>query len=145
MSSAYQIYRSTTVGLALDDTLRELVHRQILLPRVVHYILDVFDQIINQKLTSQSVKGKKESCLLFKGHLLSYRACDQVWTLLFDSLTFTSNTDSLWKMTLNGQDNKIKIITCPATKLTLSNTEQIMTNEDDLKIRSKTCKKFKST
>jgi transcription initiation factor TFIIA small subunit len=142
MSSAYQIYRSTTVGLALDDTLRELVHRQILLPRIVHYILDVFDQIINQKLTSQSVKGKKESCLLFKGHLLSYRSCDQVWTLLFDSLIFTSNTDSLWKMT---QDKKIKIITCPATKLTLSNAEQIMINEDHLKIKSKTCKKFKST
>jgi transcription initiation factor TFIIA small subunit len=125
MSSVYQIYRSTTIGLALDDTLRELVHRQILTPRVVHYILGVFDHIINQKLSSRSIKGKKESCLVFEGHLLSYRACDQVWTLLFDSLTFTSNTDSLWKMTFTGQDNKIKIITCPATKLILSNTEEI--------------------
>jgi transcription initiation factor TFIIA small subunit len=145
MSSAYQIYRSTTIGLALDDTLRELVHRQILLPRIVHYILGVFDQIINQKLTYQSSKEKKEFCLLFKGHLLSYRACDQVWTLLFDSLTFTSNTDSLWKMTLSGQNKKIKIITCPTIKSTLPNNEQIMTNEDHLEIRSKTCKKFKST
>jgi hypothetical protein len=118
----------------------------ILTPRVVQYILDVFDQIINQKLTSPSVKGKKESsCLVFKGHLLSYRACDEVWTLLFDSLTFTSNTDSLWKMTLSNQNDKIKIITCPATKLTLSHTEQRTTNEDNHQIKPKTCKKFKST
>ncbi len=147
MSSVYQIYRSTTIGSTLDDTLRELVHRQIITPRIVHYIFGVFDQIISQKLTSQSVvKGKKESCLIFKGHLLSYRAWDQVWTLVFDSLTFTSNTDSSWKMTLTGQNNKIKIITCPTTNLTSSNIEQFITNEDHLEIKSKTPpKKFKFT
>lgn len=145
MSSAYQIYRSTTVGLALDETLRELVRRQILLPRIVHYILNIFDQIINQKLTFQSIKGKKESSLLFKGHLLSYRACDQVWTLVFDSITFTSNTDSLWKINLSGQNNKIKIITCPTIKLTLPNTEQIMVNQNHIHTTSKNYKKFKSS
>jgi transcription initiation factor TFIIA small subunit len=144
MSSAYQIYRSTTIGLALDETLRELVHRQILIPRVVHYIFDVFDQIMNEKLIFRSVKEKKEFCLFFKGHLLSYRACDQVWTLLFDSLTFTSNTDPLWKMSLTGQNNKIKIITCPATKLSSLNNNQIMTNEDHRESKSKPCKKLKS-
>ncbi|CAF0952625.1 unnamed protein product [Adineta steineri] len=148
MSSAYQIYRSTTIGLALDDTLRELVRKQIFTPRIVHYILDVFDHIINEKLTYQSVKGKKESCLIFTGHLLSYRACDQVWTLLFDSLTLTSNTNLSWKMTLNGHENKVKIITCPATKLNSSRVEQTTittTNEDESKVKSKTLKKFKST
>ncbi|CAF1245310.1 unnamed protein product [Adineta steineri] len=90
----------TTIGLALDDTLRELLRRQILTSRVVHYILGVFDYIINQKLNSQSVKERKGSNLIFKGHLRSYRGCDQVWTLLFDSLTFTSNTDPSWKINL---------------------------------------------
>jgi transcription initiation factor TFIIA small subunit len=118
MSSAYEIYRSTTIGLALDDTLHELVHRQILTPPIVQYILGVFDRIISQKLSFQSVKGKKESCLTFKGHLLSYRACDQVWTFVFDSLIFTSNTNTSTNI---NQNKKIKIISCPETKLTLSN------------------------
>ena len=144
MSSVYQIYRSTTIGLALDDTLRELVQRQIFTPRIVHYIFEIFDQIINQKLTSRSVKGKKECCLVFKGHLSSYRACDQVWTLLFDSLIFTSNTDSSWKMTLTSENDKVKIITCPATKLTSSVTEKLTTTEDHTEIKSKTLKKFKT-
>jgi transcription initiation factor TFIIA small subunit len=143
-SSVYQIYRSTTIGIALDNTLRELTNRQILTPRVVQYILGVFDQIINQKLTSLSVKEKPEFCFFFKGHRLSYRACDQAWTLLFDSLTFTSKTDPLWKMTLIGQNKKIKIIACPATKLSSPNTEQSTTNEDHHEIKSKRLKKFKS-
>ena len=145
MSSAYQIYRSTTIGLTLVDTLDELVYRQIFTPRIVHYILHVFDEIINQKLTSRSMKGRKESYLIFKGHLLSYRACDQVWTLLFDSLTFTSNADSSWKITLTGKKDKIKIIACPATKLTLSHTEQLSTDEDELDTKSRTRKKLKTT
>ena len=143
-SSVYQIYRSTTIGIALDNTLGELTNRQILTPRVVQYILGVFDQIINQKLISLSVKEKEELCFLFKGHLLSYRACDQAWTLLFDSLTFTLKTDPLWNMTLTGQNKKIKIIACPATKLSSSNTEQSTTNEDHHEIKSKRFKKFKS-
>jgi hypothetical protein len=64
-----------------------------------------------------------------------------MWTLLFDSLTFTSNTDPLWKMSLTDQNNKIKIITCPATKLSLLNNDQITTNEDHREIKSKPCKK----
>ncbi|CAF3954366.1 unnamed protein product [Rotaria sp. Silwood1] len=145
MSSSYQIYRSTTIGLALDDTLQELVHRQILTSALVPYILNVFDEIINEKLTYRSIKGKKEVCLVFKGHLLSYRSCDQVWTLLFDSLIFTSNTDPLWKLCLTSQHDKIKIITCPIKKSTLFNTEQITKHENDLDIKSKSYKKYKST
>ncbi|CAF4338543.1 unnamed protein product, partial [Adineta steineri] len=90
----------TTIGLALEDTLREFLRRQILTSRVVHYILGVFDYIINQKLNSQSVKERKGTNLIFKGHLRSYRGCDQVWTLLSDSLTLTSNTDPSWKTNL---------------------------------------------
>ena len=116
MSSVYQIYRSTTLGSTLEETLRELVHRQIITPRIVHYILAVFDRIITEKFDSLSTKGKSQSSLIFKGHLLSYRACDQVWTLLFDSLTFTSNTDSSWKISfILDQLKKIKIIACPTT------------------------------
>jgi hypothetical protein len=48
-------------------------------------------------------------------------------------------------MTITGHNGKVKIITCPATKLTSSTNEQIITNEDDIQIKSKTSKKFKST
>ncbi|CAF1917596.1 unnamed protein product [Rotaria magnacalcarata] len=145
MSSVYQIYRSTTIGLTLHDTLHELVQRQILSSRVVDFIFNVFDEIINEKLIFRSIKEKQETCLSFKGHLLSYRSCDQVWTLLFDSLILTSTKrDSSWKMNLTNQNNKIKIISCPATKLTLSNSEQTTTDKDDSKIKSKSLKKFKS-
>jgi transcription initiation factor TFIIA small subunit len=113
---SYEIYRSTTIGSTLDETLCELVHRQIITPSIVHYILNIFDKIITQKLIYQSIKGKKESSLQLKGHLLSYRSCDQVWTLLFDSLIFTSNVDSHWKIILNNQ--KLKIITCPTISTT---------------------------
>ncbi|CAF4322705.1 unnamed protein product, partial [Adineta steineri] len=61
------------------------------------------------------------------------------------SLTLTSNTNLSWKMTLNGHENKVKIITCPATKLNSSLVEQTTTNEDESKVKSKTLKKFKST
>ena len=79
MSSVYQIYRSTTLGSTLEETLRELVHRQIITPRIVHYILAVFDRIITEKFDSLSTKGKSQSSLIFKGHLLLYRASDQVY------------------------------------------------------------------
>ena len=117
MTSAYQIYRSTTIGLALDEALEEFVQRQVFTPRIASYILNVFDDVINQKLTCQSSKRKNESCLIFKGHLLSYRSCDQVWTLLFNRLTFTSNGNSSFKVTLTSQNDKIKIIACPVLKL----------------------------
>lgn len=142
MSSAYQIYRSITIGLTLDETLHELLDRQIIIPRISQYILNVFDKIISQKLIIQSCKGKKESSLIFKGHLLSYRACDQVWTLVFDSLIFTSNTDPLWKINLIGQNNKIKIITCPTIQINSSNNQQLTTNQNDCYTKSK---KFKSS
>ncbi|CAF3494300.1 unnamed protein product, partial [Rotaria socialis] len=113
--------------------------------RAVDFIFNVFDEIINEKLIFRPVKEKPEACLSFNSHLLSYRSCDQVWTLLFDSLILTStNKDSSWKMNLANQSNKIKIISCPATKLTLSNSEQITTDENDFKIKSKSLKKFKS-
>ena len=134
MSSVYQIYRSTTLGTTLEETLRELVHRQMITPRIVHYILGVFDRIISEKLNSVSTKGKNQPSLIFKGHLLSYRACDQVWTLIFDSLILTSNTDSSFNISLNGQSEKIKIIACPAT----SNSQDHHQNQ------SVSHKKFKS-
>jgi transcription initiation factor TFIIA small subunit len=127
MSSVYQIYRSTTIGLALDETLHELVYRQILTPSIVDYIFNVFDQII-----TQSMKEKNESSLIFKGHLLSYRACDQVWTFIFDSLIFTSNINLTWKIIFNNQ--KIKIITCPMNS-TISNIRN--------QIKLNSSKKFK--
>ena len=116
-SSVYEIYRSTTIGTTLDETLDELVHRQVISPSIVDYILNIFDKIISEKLISQPIKGKKESSLILKGHLLSYRSCDQVWTLLFDSLTLTSNMDLNWKINLNNQ--KLKIISCPTISTTL--------------------------
>lgn len=134
MSSVYQIYRSTTLGTTLEETLRELVHRQIITPRIVHYILGVFDRIISEKLNSGSTKGKNQSSLLFKGHLLSYRACDLVWTLIFDSLTITSNTDPAFNIRLYGQAEKIKVIACPATP----------NSQDQRQISSVSHKKFKS-
>src|ERR1700722_8698242 len=115
MSSDYQIYRSTSISLALEDTLHELVDRQVLTSRSVQLILSAFDRTINRTLATLAAKDKKQASLLCNGHLLSYRACDQVWTLVFDSLTLTSTSDPSWTINLNGENDKIKIITCPAS------------------------------
>ncbi|CAF1043385.1 unnamed protein product [Adineta ricciae] len=136
MSSVYQIYRSTTIGLALDETLHEFGRRQMFTPRIVHYILNIFDYIINEKLSFSSNQDKKSCCLIFKGHLLSYRSCDQVWTLLFDSITLTSTMDSSWKITLIDKKQKVKIIACPTTN---------PPNRNVFSFQMKPSKRFKST
>ncbi|CAF4015991.1 unnamed protein product [Adineta steineri] len=61
-------------------------------------------KILSEDVTNQQTVIKASMYKLFficlRSHLRSYRGCDQVWTLLFDSLTSTSNTDSSWKINL---------------------------------------------
>ncbi|KAI4236163.1 MAG: hypothetical protein LQ352_008035, partial [Teloschistes flavicans] len=80
---AYELYRRSSIGATLIDSLDELVHLGRIEPQLAMKILQKFDQIVTDVLADK-VKAR----LTFKGHLDTYRFCDEVWTFLIKDVTF---------------------------------------------------------
>ncbi|CAF0988029.1 unnamed protein product [Didymodactylos carnosus] len=102
----YQMYRSTTIGIALEESLQDMLKRHTINQRSSQKILQEFDRSMNITLTQRT-----SNYLTFKAKLLSYRACDQVWTLVFKNIDLDSY-DCLWAKYCD----KIKFIAAPALK-----------------------------
>ncbi|KAI4108789.1 MAG: hypothetical protein L6R37_000787 [Teloschistes peruensis] len=98
---AYELYRRSSIGATLIDSLDELVRLGRIEPQLAVKILQKFDQIVTDVLADK-VKAR----LSFKGHLDTYRFCDEVWTFLIKDVTFK----------LENQNpivaEKIKIVSC---------------------------------
>ncbi|KAJ9161948.1 hypothetical protein NKR19_g1819 [Coniochaeta hoffmannii] len=102
----YELYRRSSIGLALTDTLDELIGAQHIDPQLAMKILSNFDRAITETLNDK-VKAR----LTFKGSLDTYRFCDEVWTFLIKNVTF--------KMENGGQTvtaDKVKIVSCNAKR-----------------------------
>ncbi|WKY01032.1 hypothetical protein Q1695_015212 [Nippostrongylus brasiliensis] len=80
----YQMYRNTTLGEALQKTLDDLVHEQMIPPQLAVKVLAIYDKAINKAL-AQKAKNK----MYFKADKLrAYRHCDNVWTFLMERVDF---------------------------------------------------------
>ncbi|CAL8094975.1 unnamed protein product [Calicophoron daubneyi] len=110
----HQMYRRTTLGNTLQEALDEMVEHKLLPSKTA---IKKFDQCISVALAKR-VKNR----LSLRGHLNTYRFCDNVWTLVMNDVEIK---DSSAIMTVD----KIKIVACegksakqtssnPAAKLT---------------------------
>lgn len=112
-----------SIGLALTDTLDDLISDERINPQLAMKILSNFDQAITEAL-QKNVKAR----LQFKvgilasarygalaneaqGSLDTYRFCDEVWTFLIKNVTFKMDNGSQ-----SVQADKIKIVSCNAKK-----------------------------
>ncbi|KAF2143738.1 uncharacterized protein K452DRAFT_325671 [Aplosporella prunicola CBS 121167] len=95
----YEIYRKTSIGLTLMDTLDELISTRRMEPQLAIKIMQNFD-----KALADVISDKVKARMSFKGHLDTYRFCDDVWTFIIKDITFKmDNSQTL-------QADKIKIV-----------------------------------
>ncbi|KAL9120376.1 MAG: hypothetical protein Q9187_003066 [Circinaria calcarea] len=101
----YELYRRSSIGLALIDTLDGFVHDGRMEPQLAMKVISSFDRAITEVLASQ-VKAR----LNFKGHLDTYRFCDEVWTFLIKDVNFKLENQNIVHA------DKVKIVSCNAKK-----------------------------
>jgi len=81
----YEIYRKSTVGDTLDETLQQFVSERCISPQFRKTMLETFDRIMSEELAE--VEGSKITH--FKAHLSKYRFCDDLWTFVLRRMTCT--------------------------------------------------------
>lgn len=97
---SYQLYRNTTLGNTLQESLDELIQLGQITPELALKVLQQFDKAINNALANR-VKNK----INFKGHLNTYRFCDNVWTFVLNDVEFKEVSDLVTV-------DKVKIVAC---------------------------------
>ncbi|KAI5704978.1 transcription initiation factor IIA subunit 2-like [Diaphorina citri] len=98
---SYQLYRNTTLGNTLQESLDELIQYGTITPTLAMKVLLQFDKSINGALPS-----KVKSRLTFKsGKLNTYRFCDNVWTFVLTDVEFREVAEI-------ARVNKLKIVAC---------------------------------
>lgn len=108
---AYQLYRNTTLGNSLQESLDELIQSQQITPQLALQVLLQFDKAINSAL-AQRVRNRVN----FRGSLNTYRFCDNVWTFVLNDVEFREVTELI-------KVDKVKIVACDG-KNTGSNTTE---------------------
>jgi len=108
----YQLYRETTLGRTLQDTLDDLIGSGRLSNQQAAKVLHQFDRTINVAL-GQKVKNRvKIKC----NRLQTYRSCDNVWTLLLSDAEFRHIQEII-------KVDWVKIVACDG-KITAANLRQ---------------------
>ncbi|KAI9713142.1 MAG: Transcription initiation factor IIA small chain (TFIIA 13.5 kDa subunit) [Bogoriella megaspora] len=97
----YELYRRSTLGVTLLDTLDELITDRKIEPQLAMKILSNFD-----KCMSEVLADKVKARLNFKGHLDTYRFCDDVWTFVIKDVNFKLDNQS----TVHA--DRVKIVSC---------------------------------
>ncbi|MCJ1245410.1 Transcription initiation factor IIA small chain (TFIIA 13.5 kDa subunit) [Trapelia coarctata] len=97
----YELYRRSSIGLALIDTLDEMVEEGRMEPQLAMKVVASFDRIVTEVL-AEKVKAR----LSFKGHLDTYRFCDEVWTFLIKDVNFKLDNQT------QVHADKVKIVSC---------------------------------
>ena len=98
----YQLYRNTTLGFTLQESLDELIQSGQITPRLASKVIQKFDRV-----TSEVLSTRVNRKISFKGDLKAYRYCDHVWTLILNKAEFRDRTDVL-------RVDKVKIVACDA-------------------------------
>ncbi|AAS50841.2 ABR071Wp [Eremothecium gossypii ATCC 10895] len=73
----YELYRRSTIGVALMDSLDTLISDGRIEASLAMRVLETFDKVV-----SETLRDKTSAKLTFKGHLDTYRFCDDVWTFI---------------------------------------------------------------
>lgn len=103
---SYQLYRNTTLGNTLQESLDELIQYGQITPQLAIKVLLQFDKAINQALATR-VKSR----LTFKaGKLNTYRFCDNVWTFMLNDVEFREVQEI-------AMVDKVKIVACDGKTL----------------------------
>ncbi|XP_054799538.1 transcription initiation factor IIA subunit 2 isoform X1 [Prosopis cineraria] len=84
--ATFELYRRSTIGMCLTETLDEMVQNGTLSPELAIQVLVQFDKSMHEALETQ-VKSK----VSIKGHLHTYRFCDNVWTFILHDAFFKSD------------------------------------------------------
>ncbi|RWS27618.1 transcription initiation factor IIA subunit 2-like protein [Leptotrombidium deliense] len=109
---SYQLYRNTTLGHTLQETLDDFVQLGQMTPQLALKVLLQFDKSINVALANR-VKTR----LTFKAAALkTYRFCDNVWTFVLKDVEFREVQELL-------KVDKVKIVACDG-KGTLSKDDK---------------------
>ncbi|KAJ2079386.1 Transcription initiation factor IIA subunit 2 [Coemansia sp. RSA 988] len=104
MPSYYELYRTSTLGTALTDSLDELIQAGHITPQLAIQVLEQYDKSIAEAL-SNKVKAKA----VIKGDLRTYRFCDDVWTFIIKNPSFKFDHET-------ATADKIKIVACNARR-----------------------------
>ncbi|GER36373.1 transcription initiation factor IIA subunit 2 [Striga asiatica] len=104
--ATFELYRRSTIGMCLTETLDQMVSSGVLTPELAIQVLIQFDKSMTEALESE-VKSK----VSIKGHLHTYRFCDNVWTFILQNVQLKSE---------EGQEtvDAVKIVACDSTLLT---------------------------
>lgn len=98
---SYQLYRNTTLGNTLQESLDDLIEDGQITPQLAIRVLLQFDKAMNNALATR-VKSR----LNFRaGKLDTYRFCDNVWTFMLKDL-------ELKEIPELGRVEKVKIVAC---------------------------------
>lgn len=81
-----QLYRKATIGIALHDSLVELVENDVISDTLAETVLEEYDRSINAAL-DQFVHSK----ITFKAHCHTYNFCNNVWTFILEDVAFKSD------------------------------------------------------
>uniref|UniRef100_A0A0A8XPN9 Transcription initiation factor IIA subunit 2 n=1 Tax=Arundo donax TaxID=35708 RepID=A0A0A8XPN9_ARUDO len=100
-----ELYRRSTIGIRLIETLDYMVSSGTLTPELAIQVLVQFDKSMATALEAQ-VKSK----VSIKGHLHTYRYCDNVWTFILTDATFKSEE-------IAETISKVKIVACDSKLL----------------------------
>ncbi|KAK4686654.1 transcription initiation factor TFIIA small subunit, partial [Tremellales sp. Uapishka_1] len=100
--SYYEFYRGSSIGTALTDSLDELITAGDIPPQLAMRVLQQFDKSLTENLQ----KGVKQKTTV-KGHLDTYRLCDDVWTFVVK--------DPQFKM--EGTGSSAEVVTAPKIKI----------------------------
>jgi len=79
----YELYRRSSIGAALVEALDNFIAERQIEPQLAIKMLEHFDRVVAEVLNE-----KVKSRLSFKGHLDTYRFCDDVWTFIVKDITF---------------------------------------------------------
>ncbi|XP_028782640.1 transcription initiation factor IIA subunit 2 isoform X2 [Neltuma alba] len=103
--ATFELYRRSTIGMCLTETLDEMVQSGTLSPEIAIQVLVQFDKSMTEALET-NVKSK----VSMQGHLHTYRFCDNVWTFILQDAVL-KNEDC--------QENvgRVKIVACDSKLL----------------------------
>ncbi|KAJ7810385.1 transcription initiation factor IIA, gamma subunit, helical domain-containing protein [Mycena olivaceomarginata] len=97
----YEFYRGSSLGIALIDSLDELIRSGAITPHLAMKVLQQFDVSLADTMVKE-VKAKAK----LKGHLKTYRLCDDVWTFVIKQASLTTDQSEIVTTP------RLKIIAC---------------------------------
>ncbi|TPX33010.1 hypothetical protein SmJEL517_g03988 [Synchytrium microbalum] len=98
----YQLYRASSIGMSLTETLDAMVTAGQIDPKAAVQMLTQFD-----KSMTEALRSKVTSKAQLKGHLHFYRFCDDVWTFVIKDSTFRMENETLAPVS-----DKVKVVAC---------------------------------